>query len=81
MLRRMFRTNIYLTDEQERALRARASAEGTTKSAVVRDILDRDLLEQTSDAAVDDELGLLSDSYFDLVGDLFDHDPDLRIER
>jgi len=78
----MHRTNIYLTEEQERALDQRARRAGTTRSAVVRDILDRDL---NGAPAIDPEVaavfGELYDRYDEVVGDLFDDDPDLRIER
>lgn len=78
----MHRTNIYLTDEQERAVDRRARQAGTTRSAVVRDIIDRDLdgapAIEPDVAAV---FGEFYDRYDEVVGDLFDNDPDLRIER
>ena len=77
----MQRTNIYLTDEQQRALAARARVAGTTKSAVLREILDAALAEP---APADDELhaafAALADRYDELVAGLFDADPDLRID-
>ena len=36
----MKRTQIYLDDDQDRRLQARARAEGTTKSAVIRDAIE-----------------------------------------
>jgi hypothetical protein len=39
----MERTNIYLTEEQQRRLSRRAKAEGVTKSTIVRQILDEAL--------------------------------------
>lgn len=81
MLWCMQRTNIYLTEEQQRALAARARVAGTTKSAVLREILDAGLAES---APVDDELracfAALAARYDDLVAGLFDDDPDLRID-
>lgn len=81
MLRCMQRTNIYLTEAQQRALAARARMEGTTRSAVVREILDAGL---ASTAPADEELqtafGALAERYDDLVAGLFDDDPDLRID-
>jgi predicted transcriptional regulator len=37
----MKRTQIYLDDDQSRRLQARARAEGTTKSAVIREAIDQ----------------------------------------
>jgi hypothetical protein len=77
----MHRTNIYLTDEQERALDARARAEGKTRSAVLREILDRELASPSLDGDIQEAFAALADGYQQLAGDLFDDDPDLRIER
>ena len=81
MMRCMQRTNIYLTDEQQQALAARARMAGTTKSAVLREMLDVAL---AAPAPVDDEvrsaLAALADRYDDLVAGLFDGDADLRID-
>jgi hypothetical protein len=78
----MHRTNVYLTSEQERALDARARARGTTRSAVLREIIDRDLssTQPVPPAAVEVLLDLYA-RYDQVVGDLFDDDPDLRIDR
>lgn len=81
MLRGMHRTNIYLTEEQERALDARARVEGRTRSAVLRAILDRELAGVPLDDEVQAAFAALADDYDELVGDLFDDDPDLRIDR
>jgi len=40
---RMRRTNIYLTDAEQAALDARAAIEGSTRSEVVRAIVDQEL--------------------------------------
>lgn len=81
MLRCMQRTNIYLTDEQQRALAARARVAGTTKSAVLREILDAGL---AAPPPADDQLqaafAALADRYDGVVAGLFDDDPDLRID-
>lgn len=81
MLRCMQRTNIYLTDVQQRALAARARIAGTTRSAVLREILDAALAEP---APADDELqgafAALADGYHDIAAGLFDDDADLRID-
>lgn len=39
----MRRTNIYLTDTEQLALDARAAAEGSSRSEIVRSIVDREL--------------------------------------
>ena len=77
----MHRTNIYLTEEQERALDARARAEGTTRSAVLRSILDRELTGVALDSDLREGFAALADGYGELVDGLFDADPDLLIER
>lgn len=81
MLWCMQRTNIYLTESQHRALATRARRAGTTRSAVLREILDAGL---AGAAPVDEDLqrafATLSDRYDDLVAGLFDDDPDLRID-
>lgn len=81
ILRCMHRTNIYLTEEQERALDARARAEGKSRSAVLRAILDQELASAPLDDDVEEAFAALADGYEQLVGDLFDEDPDLRIDR
>ncbi|HET6873798.1 MAG TPA: hypothetical protein VFH70_03415 [Acidimicrobiales bacterium] len=78
----MHRTNLYLTEDQERKLDARAKAVRMSRSAYVRRIIDRALDEPEPLAPeVRDQLGEFADSYHELVGDLFDDDPDLRIAR
>ena len=52
----MERTNLYLTEEQQRRLASRARTEGVTKSAVVRRILDEALAITTSTPSVEDAL-------------------------
>ncbi|MGI8937491.1 MAG: CopG family transcriptional regulator [Iamia sp.] len=78
----MHRTNIYLTEEQERALDERARRGGTTRSAIVRDIIDRDL---GRDGVLTEEVKAgfaeLAERYDELTDGMFDDDPDLRIER
>lgn len=78
----MHRTNLYLTVDQERALDARARAAGVSRSAVVREILDRDLERSGPlDAQAEVALGQVADAYLDAIDGLFDDDPDLRIDR
>lgn len=79
----MHRTNIYLTEAQERALDVEARVSGTTRSAVLREILDAALIKDraTSDAALEAAFGEVADSYEKVMAGLFDDDDDLRIER
>ena len=82
-VRCMHRTNIYLTEAQERALDVEARVSGTTRSAVLREILDAALIKDraTSDAALEAAFGEVADSYEKATAGLFDDDDDLRIER
>ena len=77
----MQRTNIYLTEDQQRALDELARIARTNRSAVLRDILDAELFGSPD---LDDEtreaFGRLADGYSELVTGLFDDDPDLRID-
>jgi hypothetical protein len=70
----MHRTNIYLTDEQERLLEARARDEGVSKSEIIRRILDRalGLGERTADpvAAAKAAYGLWADRSEDEMAEL-----------
>ncbi len=62
------RTNIYLSDVERVGLDARAAAEGSTRSDVVRSLVDR-------------ELNLADEADLDtLLGQLAGEDPDLRID-
>jgi hypothetical protein len=81
MVRRMHRTNLYLTEEQERALDERARAQRTSRAAVIREILDNELAARPVSAETDAALGLVADAYLEASAGLFDDDPDLRIER
>ena len=71
MVRRMHRTNIYLTDEQIAQLDRRAQAEGVSRAELIRQLLDR-LLHSDSDrlsadiAAIDASFGLLADVEIEL---------------
>jgi predicted DNA-binding transcriptional regulator AlpA len=78
----MHRTNLYLTDEQERALDARAQAAGISRSALVRSIIDRELSKPVPlGGDVEASLRMVADEYHQLIDGLFDDDPDLRIDR
>ena len=77
----MQRTNVYLTKDQTRYLEARADATGTTRSAVLRNIID--------DAAarpivLDEEIrrafAALADEYAEVSARLFADDPDLSVD-
>jgi hypothetical protein len=52
----MHRTQIYLTDDQERRIAALARARGSSKAAVIRGILDASL--DTGDAGADARLAI-----------------------
>jgi hypothetical protein len=76
--RSMRRTNIYLSEAEQVALDARAAAEGTTRSDVVRAIVDREL-NLTDETALDEAL---SDAAAELAvhaRKLSRTDPDLRV--
>lgn len=78
----MHRTNIYLTEEQVKELDERAAAAGTNRSEVIRDLVDEGLsrpAKVTPGAAA--ALVELGERWDELVGDMFQDDPDLRIER
>lgn len=48
----MRRTQIYLDEDQDRRIRARARAEGTTKSAVIREAIDQFLKHRSRRASL-----------------------------
>ena len=77
----MHRTNVYLTEEQERALDARARSSGTTRSGVLRSILDEALATERSaaDDDVDAAFAELALTYGEATKHMFDADDDLRI--
>lgn len=79
----MHRTNIYLTEEQVRALDAEAQQTGTTRSDIIREAIDEHISTTpvTVGPAVAAALDELGGRWDELVGDLFQDDPDLRIER
>jgi hypothetical protein len=72
------RTNIYLTQIEQAALDARAAAEGSTRSEVLRGIVDRELnLETGSSGEVDAVLAELADELAERSRQLSADDPDL----
>ena len=77
----MRRTNVYLTEGQTRYLEARANAAGTTRSAVLRNIIDD---AAARPAVLDDEVkqafATLADDYADVAARLFADDPDLAVD-
>lgn len=78
----MHRTNLFLTEQQEMKLDARAKASRLSRSAFVRQIIDRALQEPEPIAPeVQARLAEMADSYHEIVGGLFDDDPDMRIDR
>lgn len=78
----MHRTNIYLTDEQVKELDERAALAGTNRSTIVREFVDRGLAQPaTLSPEAKAALIELGERWDELVGDMFQDDPDLRIER
>ncbi len=78
----MHRTNIYLTDEQVKRLDAEAADKGTNRSTVLRDMIDEHLPAKGElDPEVIAAFVELGERWDELVGDMFQDDPDLRIER
>ena len=72
---------MYLTEDQTRYLEARADATGTTRSAVLRNIID-DAAAQP--AVLDDEVkrafAALAEEYAEVSARLFADDPDLSVD-
>lgn len=74
----MRRTNIYLTLAEQEALDARAAAEGSTRSEVLRALVDRELnLENESSGEVDSALAELAGELAERSRQLSADDPDL----
>ncbi len=73
------RTNIYLSDAEQAGLDARAAAEGSTRSDVIRAIVDREL-NLADEADLDILFGQLATELAERARNLSDDDPDLRIE-
>ncbi len=72
---------MYLTEDQSRYLEARAEATGTTRSAVLRNIIDD---AAARPAVLDDEVkrafAALADEYAEVSARLFADDPDLSVD-
>jgi hypothetical protein len=78
MLGVMRRTNIYLSEAEQAALDARAVAEGSSRSDIVRAIVDREL-NLSTDHTVDDALGDAAAELAQRARKLSRDDPDLRM--
>ena len=78
MLRCMQRTNIYLSDEEQAALDARAEIERSTRSDVVRTILDRELGLSNVDPELEQAFADLAPMIAERARTLAKADPDLR---
>lgn len=77
----MRRTNIYLSESEQRGLDALAEERGSTRSDVLRQILDRELnLGSTDDSSLDDALADMASAIAQKARDLSASDPDLAIE-
>ena len=72
---------MYLTEGQTRYLEARADATGTTRSAVLRDIIDD---AAARPVVLDDEVkrafAALAEEYIEVSARLFADDPDLSVD-
>ena len=76
----MHRTNVYLTEAQSEFLEARAAAAGTTRSAVLRDLIDTAAAQPvTVDAEIQRALAEFADNYGKVSKQLFENDPELSI--
>lgn len=73
------RTNIYLSEIEQAALDAKAVAEGSTRSDVLRNIVDRELNLDGDDAEIDAALVEVAGEIAKRARALSRHDPDLRI--
>lgn len=71
------RTNIYLSEDEQAALDARAAAEGSTRSDVLRSIVDREL-NLDDDPELDAALAELAGDLARRARALSRSDPDLR---
>lgn len=72
---------MYLTEGQSRYLEARADAAGTTRSAVLRDIIDAAAaLPVVLDEEVKRAFAALANEYTEVSARLFDDDPDLSVD-
>lgn len=80
-MRCMQRTNVYLTAEQADFLDARAAVVGTTRSAVLRGLIDDAAARPVVlDAEIRGALDELADGYTAVSKRLFDGDPMLSID-
>lgn len=68
----MYRTNLYLTDDQRSALAARAKAEGTSVAELVRKLVDRALSDGGEDVTHD--LAVIESAFGVLAGTTVDVD-------
>lgn len=71
------RTNIYLTQVEQAALDARAAAEGSTRSEVLRSLVDRELNLDTEAGEVDATLAELAGELAERSRQLSADDSDL----
>lgn len=71
------RTNIYLSEDEQAALDARAAVEGSTRSDVLRSIVDREL-NLDDDPELDAALAELAGDLARRARALSRSDPDLR---
>jgi predicted transcriptional regulator len=74
------RTNIYLSDVEQAGLDAIAVARGSTRSDVIRAIVDRELQLETTDDDLDAALADAASDVAERARVLSRRDPDLDIE-
>ena len=79
MLWCMQRTNIYLSDEEQAALDARAAIERSTRSDVVRTILDQELGLANIDPELEQAFADLAPMIAERARTLAEGDPELRV--
>ena len=83
----MNRTQIYISDEQERRVAARAADAGVSKAEIIRRLLDRGLgIDDGAEArvrAVDDSFGVVPDApdWPEWLADVRGADADERLRR
>jgi hypothetical protein len=80
MISRVRRTNVYLSETEQAALDARAAAEGSNRSDVLRKIVDRELNLSDEDEELDAGLAGAASEIAARARTLSKRDRDLRID-
>lgn len=74
------RTNVYLTDEEQAALDARAQVEGSSRSEVLRSIVDKALNLTEGTDSIDSGLAEAAREIAETARRLSADDPELRVD-